>query len=158
MAPQAEAQSQVLHYDPNGPGMGLDIDFGNFDSDVANLGFSTNIDFKFDDLDYSANFNFEHTLKEAESSLEPHKTFQETNADMNSPCHLKLANGNSDELTHTEASYGSYPGTSTSQEPFHLNEMRGQKRKKMDEVDEGHILPEGSRRNRNKTARARGLD
>jgi hypothetical protein len=54
-------------------------------------------------------------------------------------------------------------GTSTHQEP-HSNEisndseLRAQKRKKTDEVDKCHILPEGSRRNRNKTARARGLD
>ena len=134
--------------------MGLDVDFSNFDSDVANFGYN-NTDFKFDNLDYSANFNFEHTQKEVESSLGPHETFQEANTDLNSHCHLKVANENSDALTHAEASY---PGTSTSQEPFHFNEMRGQKRKKVDEVDEGHILPEGSRRNRNKTARARGLD
>jgi hypothetical protein len=35
--------------------------------------------------------------------------------------------------------------------------MRAQKRKKMDEVDEGRILPEGSRRKRNQTARAHSL-
>ena len=164
MAPQAEAPSQALHFDPNGPGMGLDVDFDNFDSDVANFGFNlNNNDFKFDNfglgtgfdsdnigMNYSA--NFEDTLKEAESSLGPRETFQEANTgtDMNSPSHipfLKLANENSQ-------------GTST-QEPVHLSEMpqmRAQKRKKIDEVDKGRILPEGSRRNRNKTARARGLD
>ena len=176
MAPRA---TQPLHFDPNGPGMGLDIDFADFDSDVANFGFNNNTtsmdsDFKFNNFDlgtgldsvnngmnYNVNFNFEETLKEAESSLGPREPLQEANTDMNSHSHLppsfpKLTNKNSDALTQAEASTN--PGTSTNQDSVHFNEMRVQKRKKMDEVDECRILPEGSRRNRNKTARARGLD
>jgi hypothetical protein len=181
MAPQAEAQSQAVIFDPDGPGMGLDLDFSNLDYDVANFGFN-NIDFRVDNFDlgtttgldskldinnlngknYSANFNFEDTLKEAESSMGPHETFQEANTDINSLSYQQLLklrvaseNSESDALTQAEASN---PGTSTRREPVCFNEMRAQKRKKIDEVDKGHILPEGSRRNRNKTARARGLD
>ena len=51
MAYQGEAQSHALHFDPNGPGMGLDVNFANFDSDVANFGFNNNTDFKFDNFD-----------------------------------------------------------------------------------------------------------
>ena len=169
MAPQAasEAQPKALHFDPNGPGMGLDVDFSNFDSDIANFGFNNSIDFEFgsfdlgtgldsgsDGMNCSAGFAFGGVVGEAESSHwqpeGPRETFQEANTDMNSlsPGHLpflKLVNDNSDALT---------------QEPVHssFNGMRAQKRKKMDEVDKSSILPEGSRRNRNKTTRARGLD
>lgn len=175
----AEARSEPLNFDPNGPGMGLDLDFNNFDlgnidainidNDIANFGFNNDFDnFDLGDLDvdngmnYSANFNFEVAVKEAELSLGPRETFQEANTSLSSLSNLptlpvKLTNKKSDALTLAEASN---PGTSTlvRQEPVHSNEMRAQKRKKTDEVDQGHILPEGSRRNRNKTARARGLD
>ena len=164
MAPQAEAKSQALNFDPDGPGMGLDLDFSNFNCDVANFGFN-NIDFKYDNFDLgtgltseldinlnnginiSANFNFEDTLKEVDSSLGPHETFQDANTDKNSLRSLPLPKPAIENS-----------GTSTCGEPVCFNEMRAQKRKKMDEVDKEHILPEGSRRNRNKTARARGLD
>ena len=174
----AEAQSGTLNFDPNGPGMGLDLDFNKFDidnidaiqfnvdCDIANFGFNNlNNDFdNFDlggfDIENGANFNFEGALKEAELSLGPRETLQEANTSLSSLSNLpplKLTNEKSGALTLTEASN---LGTSTleRQEPVHSNEMRAQKRKKMDEVDEGHILPEGSRRNRNKTARARGID
>jgi hypothetical protein len=155
MAP--EAQPEAAYFDPNGPGMGLDVDFNNFDLGdidaididrvVANFGFNT-IDFnKFDlggldiinnGINYtSVKFDFEDTLKEAESR----ETLQ--------------ANEKSEELSLAEASN---PGNSTHQELVHSNEIRAQKRKKTEEVDKDRILPEGSRRNRNKTARARGLD
>ena len=163
MAPQA---TQALHFDPNGPGMGLDVDFADFDSDVANFDdfdLGTGLNSVNNGMDYNINFNFdsEETLKEAESSLGPREPFQEANTDMNSHSHLplafpKLTNENSDALTQAEASTN--PGTSTNQDSVHFNEMQGQKRKKMNEVDECRILPEGSRQNRNKTARARGLD
>jgi hypothetical protein len=169
MAP--EAHSEAVNFDPNGPGMGLDLDFNNFDvgnfgsdginvdRDVANVGYNF-IDFNNFDLggldtnigmNYSANtnINFEDSdalitpLKEAELLLGP----------------LELPNEKSEAPTLAEA-YNTGTGTSTLQvqEPVHSNEMRAQKRKKTDEVDKGDILPEGSRRNRNKTARALGLD
>jgi hypothetical protein len=111
----------------------------------------------------SAGFSIEDmlTCKEAELSLGPRETFQEANMSFESLSHLplppKLTNEKSDTLTL--AAEASNPGTSTRQdsEPVHSIEMRAQKRKKMDEVDEGRILPEGSRRKRNQTARARGL-
>jgi hypothetical protein len=183
---EPEPQSAALNFDPNGPGMGLDLDFSDFDiqvdpinvdrhiglGDIANFGFNNvfnNFDLGGLDIDngmnYSANFNFEYTLKEAELSLGPHETFQEANTNLSSlspghllPLELRLANEKSDALT-LQVSEASNPGTSTCQEPvINSNEMRAQKRKKMDEVDQGHILPEGSRRNRNKTAQARGVD
>ena len=167
--------SQALNFDPNGPGMGLELDFNDFDlgsvdainidRDVANFGLNNfhfnNFDLGGGDIDNgmvydSAGFSFEDTLKESELSLGPHETFQEAN--MSSLTHLpllpKLTNDKSDALTFAEASN---PGTSTRQEPVHSIEMRAQKRKKVDEVDKGRILPEGSRRKRNQTARARGL-
>ena len=105
-------------------------------------------------------FEFEQNCccKEAESSLGPRKPFQEANTNMNLHSHLplafpKLTNKNSDALTQAEACTN--PG---SQDSVHFNEMRGQKQKKMDEVDECRILPEGSCRNQNKTAWACGLD
>ena len=72
--------------------MGLDLDFNNFDlgnidainidNDIlANFGFNNDFDnFDLGDLDvdngmnYSANFNFEVALKEAELSLGPRET------------------------------------------------------------------------------------
>ena len=72
------------------------------------------------------------------------------------PLPPKLTNEESDTLA-LQVYEASNPGTSTHQEPVHSIEMRVQKRKKMDEVDKGRILPEGSRRKRNQTARARGL-
>jgi hypothetical protein len=177
-----EAHSEAVSFDPNGPGMGLDFDFNNFDMglidsesdainvdrDVANLGYN-NIDFDTFDLgdlninigmNYSANtanFNSEDALKEAELLLGPREAFQVQEANTSlSVAPLELPNEKYEELTLPEAYTNT--GTSTLQEPVHENEMRAQKRKKMDEVDKGHILPEGSRRNRNKTARARGLD
>jgi hypothetical protein len=98
-------------------------------------------------------FSIEDTLKEAELSLGPQETFQEANMSFESLSHLplppKLTNEKPDALPLAEASN---PGTSTRQEPVHDIEMRAQKRTKMDEVDEGRILPEGSRRKRNQTA------
>jgi hypothetical protein len=173
IAPRAEAESHALNFDSDGPGMGLDLDFSNLDFDITNFDFNNlNVDFDLgtglnsesdinNGINYSANFNFEDSLKEVESSLGPHKTFQEANTDMNSLSHLPLlkpASENSDALPHAHIPEGSNLGTSTRREPVRFNEMRAQKRKKMDEVDEGRILPEGSRRNRNKTARARGLN
>ena len=168
--------SKAVIFDPNGPGMGLDLDFNifdvgntnsdaiNFDHDVANFSYN-NIDRDFDFNDYNlgeldinigmqyststaatANFDFGDALqatKEAESVALPQ---------------LPIGNEKCEELTLAEV-YN--PGTSMLQEPVPSHsstEMRAQKRKKTDEVDKGDILPEGSRRNRNKTARARGLD
>ena len=140
MAYQGEAQSHALHFDPNGPGMGLDIDFADFDSDVANFGFNNNTDFKFNNFDlgnglnsvnngmnYGVNYNFKDTLKEAESSLGPREPFQEANTDMNLHSHLPLAfpkptNENSDALTQAEACTNL-----GSQDSVRFNEMRGQK-------------------------------
>ena len=96
------------------------------------------------DIDNIGNFNFEDTLKEAKLSLGPRETFPNF-VDKKSDAPLILAEA-------------SIPGTPAHQEPVHSNNMRAQKRKKTDEVDKGDILPEGSRRNRNKTARARGFD
>ena len=168
--------SKAVIFDPNGPGMGLDLDFNifdvgntnsdaiNFDHDVANFSYN-NIDRDFDFNDYNlgeldinigmqystntaatANFDFGDALqatKEAESVALPQ---------------LPIGNEKCEELTLAEV-YN--PGTSMLQEPVPSHsstEMRAQKRKKTDEVDKGNILPEGSRQNRNKTARARGLD
>jgi hypothetical protein len=153
MASQAEAHSQAVNFDPDGPGMGLDLNFSNLDYDIAKFGFN-NIDF--DNFDLGTGLDSELDINNG--------TFQEANTDVNSLSHLPLLklrvaseNSESDALTQAEASN---PGTSgsTRREPVRFNEMRAQKRKKIDEVDKGHILPEGSRRNRNKTARARGLD
>jgi hypothetical protein len=181
MAPEAHWHPEAVNFDPNGPGMGLDLDFNNFDvgnidsvtvnadHDVANFNYNSS-SFDFDNIDFrgldvnigmpvnysanTANFNFEDALtKEAELSLGPREAFQEPNMSLPvAPLSLELPN---EALTLGEA-YN--PSTPTLQDPVHSNEMRAQKRKKTDEVDEGHILPEGSRRNRNKTARARGLD
>ena len=165
MGPGAHSEAMIFY--PNGPGMGLDLDFNNFDvgnidSDdinidhdvtVANFSYN-NLDFKFNDFDlgdlnidigmnYSANtanFNFGDALKETEPVALPS---------------LQFPNEKSEELTLAEV-YNQ--GTSVLQKPVHSSEMRAQKRKKTEEVDKGDILPEGSRRNRNKTARARGLD
>ena len=38
MAP--EAWFEASYFDPNGPGMGLDFDFSNFDSDLGNIEFN----------------------------------------------------------------------------------------------------------------------
>jgi hypothetical protein len=180
----AQSDSEAFCFDPNGPGMGLDVDFNNFDlgnidainlnidSDVANFGINNDINFNdfnlggFDinnAVDYSANLGFEDTPNDVQILLGPHETSQEANTSalIHFPP-LKPANEKSDALTLAEASNpNSNPEDSThQQEPVNKNsnEMRAQKRKKTDEVDKGHILPEGSRRNRNKTARARGLD
>lgn len=174
-----EAQPDALYFDPNGPGMGLDVDFNNFDLGdidaididrvIANLGFNNN---NFNDYDLghggidiinngvnntTTNFDFEDTVKGAEISLGPPETLQEANTSSKSVSQLSLANERSNAFTLADA-YN--PGSSTCQEPApsHSNEMRAPKRKKTDEVDKDSILPEGSRRNRNKTARARGLD
>jgi hypothetical protein len=183
MAP--EAHSEAVNFDPNGPGMGLDLDFNNFqvdvgnfdsdainvDSDKANFGYN-NTSIEFDNFDLgglnnnigmnysanSANFNFEDALKEAELLLGPQarEAFQESNMSLPvDPLPAELPNEKSEALTLAEANN---TGSSTLQEPVHSNGMPAQKRKKMDEVDKSDILPEGSRRNRNKTARARGLD
>ena len=156
-----------MNFDPNGPGMGLELDFNNFDvgninsdainidHDVANFSYN-NLDFKFNDFDlanlninigmnYSANtanFNFRDMLKETEPVA---------------LLSLQFPNKKSEELTLAEV-YNQGTSGSVLQEPVHSSEMRAQKRKKTEEVDKGDILPEGSRRNRNKTARARGLD
>jgi hypothetical protein len=146
-----EAQPEAVFFDPNGPGMGLDVDFNNFDLGnidaididhvIANIGFDIN-----NTVNYSANYNFEDTLKEGEISLGPHETIQDANTDA-----LTLAEA-SNPKSNPPA------GISTHQGPVHSKEMRAQKRKKTEEVDKGQILPEGTRRNRNMTARARGLD
>ena len=99
----------------------------------------------------STNFNFKDMIKEAKLSLGPHKTFQELGASTSSlqVSHLPLlepANKKSNALALDEAYY-SNPDNSTCQEPVHSNEIQTQKRKKIDEVDTGHILPEGSHQN-----------
>ena len=154
---------------------GLDVDFNNFDFGdidaididhvIDNLGFNNNHfnDYHLGGMDIinkgvnytTANFNFEDTVKGDEFSLGPPETLQEADTSSKSVSQLSLANEKSDALTLADA-YN--PGNSTYQEPANSNEMRAPKRKKTDEVDESSILPEGSRRNRNKTARARGLD
>lgn len=105
-------------------------------------------------------------MKEAEllQGLGHPKAFEDSEAIMISPpaeAPLELRNEKSEAPTLAD-SEAYNPGTLTLQlqveEPVHPNEMRAQKRKKTDEVDKGDILPEGSRRNRNKTARARGID
>ena len=159
------AHSNAVIFDPNGPGMGLDLDFNifdvddidsdaiNFDHDVANFSYN-NTDFKFNNIDlgdldidigmnYStnnANFNIGDmlTTKEAEPVAL-----------------LQLPNEKPEELTVSRVNN---TGSSMHQEPVRSSEMQVQKRKKAEEVNEGDILPEGSRRNRNKTARALGLD
>ena len=173
MVPEAHME---MNFDPNGPGMGLDLDFNNFDvgnidsdalnvdCDAAYFGYN-NMDFDFGDLDINigsgnnANFNFEDVLNEAELSLGPREEFQEANMSFPVAPPMELPIEKSEALTHPSPETSSYnPGTSTLQEPVHSNEMRAQKWKKVDEVDAGQILPEGSRRNRSKTARAQGLD
>ena len=197
--------SKAVIFDPNGPGMGLDLDFNifdvgntnsdaiNFDHDVANFSYN-NIDRDFDFNDYNlgeldinigmqystntaatANFDFGDALqatKEAESVALLSSTNTAATADFDfgdalqatkeaesvALPQLPIGNEKCEELTLAEV-YN--PGTSMLQEPVPSHsstEMRAQKRKKTDEVDKGDILPEGSRRNRNKTARARGLD
>jgi hypothetical protein len=89
VAPDSEPQSQALNFDPNGPGMGLDVDFTNFDlGDIdsdSNAAINLNVDvgrdmiatdfgvfnnFNLDGLDvnnnmnFIANFSFEDTLKD----------------------------------------------------------------------------------------------
>jgi hypothetical protein len=167
----AQSDSEAFCFDPNGPGMGLNVDFNNFDlgnidainlnidRDVANFGINNDINFNDFDLggldinnavDYNANLGFEDTPNNVQISLGPHKTSQEANTSALSHFPpLKPANKKSDALTLAKASNPkSNPGDSTHhQEPVNSNEMRAQKRKKMDEVDKGHILPEGSHRN-----------
>jgi len=178
-----EPQSAALNFDPNGPGMGLDVDFNNFDLtgvdainvgrdlDIADFGVFNN--FNLDDLDvnnsmdFIANFRFEETaLKDVELSLGPRETFQEADTTWSSLSHLVPSNEKSESdvaltrVTLADASEFNL-GTSAHQGPHSneiFNELRVQKRKKKDEVDKCHILPEGSRRNRNKTARACGID
>ena len=107
MAP--EPQSQALNFDPNGPGMGLDIDFNNFDlGDIDSVSDSINLNvgchdlvdiadfgiFNLDSLNvnnsmnFITNFSFKDTLKDAELSLGPHETFQESESDKSSLSHL----------------------------------------------------------------------
>ena len=104
-----EPQSQALNFDPNGPGMGLDINFNNFDlGDIDSVSDSINLNvgcrdsadiadfgiFNLDSLNvnnsmnFIANFSFEDTLKDAELSLGPHETFQESKSDKSSLSHL----------------------------------------------------------------------
>jgi hypothetical protein len=178
-----EPQSQALNFDPNGPGMGLDVDFNNFDlgdiyseSDAINVGrrdvadFGVFNNFDLDGLDvqvhtnsmnFIANFSLEDTLKDAELPLQvgPRETFQEADTTSHLPSNEK-SDAALTRVSLADASEFNL-GTSTHLEPHSneiINELRAQKRKKTDEVDKSHILPEGSRRNRNKTARARGLD
>ena len=178
MVPEAQPASDAadaLYFDPDGPGMGLDVDFNNFDFGdidaididrvIDNIGFNNNslndydlggINIIDNGVNYTTtNFDFEDTVRGAESLLGPPETLQEANTSSKSVSQLPLDNEKSDALTLADA-YN--PGNSTYQEPAHSTEMRAPKRKKTDEVDESSILPEGSRRNRNKTARARGLD
>ena len=169
-----QATGKAFVFDPNGPGIGLDINLNNFDlgnidpinvQATGNFGFDNlNVGFNnFDlggprlDIDNIGGLNFDDVLKEPELSLGPHETLQAVNT--SSPNHLpppKLATEKFDVPTLAEASSSNIV-TSTHQEPVHSNEMRAQKRKKPDEVDKGQILPEGLRRNQNKTARALGL-
>jgi hypothetical protein len=111
--------SQALNFDPNGPGMGLELDFSDFDmggvdainlnidherdSDVATGNFGLN-NFHFNNFDLggydinngmvydSAGFNIEDTCKEAKLSLGPHETFlsHEANMSFESLSHLPL--------------------------------------------------------------------
>jgi hypothetical protein len=156
VAPEQQSQAQVLNFDPNGPGMGLDVDFNNFDlgdidainvgPDIADFGIFSNFDL--DGLDVTnnsmnhhiANFGFKD---DTELSLQvgplSHDTFQDSLG------RLRASYEKSDlalaqlELTLPNASEFN-PGTSTHQE-HQSNEvykgLRGQKRKKTDEVDGG---------------------
>jgi hypothetical protein len=164
-----EPQSHALNFDPNGPGMGLDVDFNNFDlgdidainvgRDIADFGVFNN--FGLDN--YISNFSFEDTIKDAELSLGPCET-QEPDTSSLRVSHLVVPPSYETDaaltrvtLTLPDASDFNL-GTSAHHSNEMSDELRAQKRKKIDEVDKCHILPEGSRRNRNKTARARGLD
>ena len=109
-----------------------------------------------------ANFNFKDVLKDSEAELDslgPREAIQEANMSLPvAVAPLELLNENYEALTLLGLPKASSCtlGTSMLQELVHSNEMQAQKRKKTDEVDKGHILPEGSRQNRNKTAQARG--
>jgi hypothetical protein len=134
-----EPQSQALNFDPNGPGMGLDVDFNNFDlgdiyseSDAINIGrcdvadFGVFNNFYLDGLDvhnsmnFIANFSLEDTLKDTELPLGPHETFQE--ADTTS--HLPSNEKSDAALTRVSLANASEfnLGTSTHLEP-HSNEI-----------------------------------
>ena len=165
--------SEAFIFDPNGPGMGLDLDFsifdvgtGDIDSDAVNIDHD---DFKFNnvdlgdlninigiDMNYStntANFNFGDAINFGDTLTKEAEPVAPSLQVMQLPI---VPNEKSKSLTLAEVNNQS---ASMLQDPVQSSaEMRTQKRKKMDEVDKGDILPEGSRRNRNKTARAHGLD
>jgi hypothetical protein len=170
-----EPQSHALTFDPNGPGMGLDVDFNNFDlgdidainvgRDIAHFGLFNN--FGLDVNNYITNFAFEDTLKDAELSVGPHASETLQEPDTSSLSHLVPPYEKTDAaltrvtvgVTLPDASEFNLPvDTSAHLSNEMSDKLRAQKRKKIDEVDKCRILPEGSRRNRNKTARARGLD
>ena len=174
--------SEAFIFDPNGPGMGLDFNFsifdvgtGDIDSDAVNIDHDVanftcnNVDFKFNnvdlgdlninigtDMNYStntANFNFGDAINFGDTLTKEAEPVAPSLQVMQLPI---VPNEKSESLTLAEVNNQS---ASMLQDPVQSSaEMRTQKRKKMDEVDKGDILPEGSRRNRNKTARARGLD
>ena len=64
MAP--EAQSQLAIFDPNGPGMGLDLDFSDFNvdqsHDVSNFGFNNIINFDNFTGNLGGSMNYSNTL------------------------------------------------------------------------------------------------
>ena len=159
MAP--EARSDASNFDPNGPSMVPDFDFANFDLgdiDVANFGFN-NIQVHFDnfdlgDLNITNGMNYgpvltsilRNALREAELLLGPRETFQEANiSSLSCLPPLKISSQKSDAvLTLVEATI---TGTSRT---ISFQRHAGSKAKK-DEVDKGHILPEGLHQNLNKT-------
>ena len=170
-----EPHSQGLIFDPNGPGMGLDVDFDNFDlgdidpinvgRDITDFGVFNNFGLDINGYNIS-NFSFEGMVKDAELSLGPRETFlQLEEPDMSTLSYLAPSYKNTDvaltgvTLQVPDASEINL-GTSEHHSSGTSNELQAQnlKCKKTDEVDICDILPEGSHRNRNKTARAHGLD
>ena len=136
----SEAPIVVFNFDPNGPGMGLNLDFSSFDMgniDTINVNVDCDV----------ANFDFNNIDFNNSGSLNINVIGMNNSGTNSNPKDAPP------KESKTFAEAFNPPGASTIQEAVLSNEMWAQKQKKIDEVDKGHILPEGSCRNRN-TAQA----
>ncbi|KAF8951490.1 hypothetical protein BDZ97DRAFT_1909987 [Flammula alnicola] len=147
----APKEQPASHFDPNGPGMGLDFNFSNLDFGI----------------DFTSNFNFDEAFIEAALSLGPRETANTSpllpsySNPFDDPRQFRatnLAEAGGSDITKFSLPPPVMTSNPIADSPDFNHEARAHKRKKVDEVNEADILPEGSRRNRNRSARARGFD